>query len=351
VLDVFLAVALVLATTTAAAAISVVYRLRTTFDERLEASARRIAGEWAARSELAASLDSDAVVHHTLAAASALPGVDAALVLVGEGARRQTFALGLSQEEADRAALQTPANTNLRAVEVAYRYRLDEASGSSLPRAGLVVPLRGEDAVIGSLAALTRSSSPDFPEDTVAALEGIARRAGPALWTARLFADARQLADLDSLTGLYNRRCFHDFLEREVARARRYERRLSVIVLDLDNFKVINDLVGHLAGDAVLAAVADRIRGVVRATDIACRVGGDEFGVILPESNVSDAERLADRIVRAVASTSTDNSGPLRVSAGVAELVRADTATDVFERADQALYQAKSLGKARTVAS
>jgi diguanylate cyclase (GGDEF)-like protein len=347
-----LAAALVLATATAAAAVYLVYRLRRTFDDRLSASARRIAGEWASRSELAASLDADAVVHHTLAAAAALPGVDAALVLVGDGASRQTFALGLSQEEADRVALQTPANTNLRAVEVAYRYRLDEAgSSSSLPRAGLVVPLHGDEAAIGSLAAISRSTPPGFPEETVGALEGIARRAGPALWTARLFAEARQLADLDSLTGLYNRRCFHDFLDREVARARRYERQLSVIVLDLDNFKLINDRVGHLAGDAVLAAVAERIRSVMRATDIACRVGGDEFGVILPESSRADGERLADRIVRAVAMSSTDSGGPLRISAGVAELHRTDAAKDVFERADQALYQAKSEGKARTVAS
>jgi diguanylate cyclase (GGDEF)-like protein len=352
VLTVLLVAALVIATATAGAAVYLVHRLRSTFDERLGAAARRIAGEWASRSELAASLDADAVVHHTLAAAAALPGVDAALVLVGEGAQRQTFALGLSQDEADRAALQTPANTNLRAVEIAYRYRLDEAgASSSLPRAGLVVPLHGEEAVVGSLAAISRSAPPAFTEETVGALEGIARRAGPALWTARLFAEARQLADLDSLTGLYNRRCFHDFLEREVARARRYDRRLSVIVLDLDDFKEINDLVGHLAGDAVLAAVAERIRGVMRGSDIACRVGGDEFGVILPESSRADAEHLAERIMRSVATTTIESSGPLRISAGVAELLGTDGAREVFERADQALYQAKGEGKARTVAS
>jgi GGDEF domain-containing protein len=232
-----LVAALVLAAGTAAAAIVLVFRLRATFEERLTAAARTIAGEWAARSELAASLDADAVIHQTLAATAALPGVDGAVVLLDEGGNRQTHAQGLSQEEATRVGLQTPANTNLRAMEVSYRYRLDEVSeASSLPRVGLVVPLRAEDRAIGSLAAISRSSSPAFPEETVGALEGIARRAGPALWTSRLFAEARQLADLDSLTGLYNRRCFHDFLAREVARARRYERRLAVVVLDLDNF-------------------------------------------------------------------------------------------------------------------
>jgi len=221
---------------------------------------------------------------------------------------------------------------------------------SSLPRVGLVVPLRGEEHAMGSLAAISRSSEPEFPEETVGALEGIARRAGPALWTARLFAEARQLADLDSLTGLYNRRCFHAFLEREVARARRYERRLAVVVIDLDDFKRINDRIGHLAGDTVLADVAERIRSAVRTTDIPARVGGDEFAVILPESSRADGERLASRIMRAVAAAPTANAGILHVSAGVAELARDDSSADVFERADHALYRAKGEGKARMVA-
>jgi diguanylate cyclase (GGDEF)-like protein len=347
-----LAGALVLAVATASVATVIALRTRQRFEERLAAAARRIAGEWSARSELAASLDAEAVIHHTLSATAALPGVDGALLLVDENGERRTVALGLSQEEADRAALQTPANTNLRAMEVAYRYRLDEVGDASkLPRVGLVVPLRGEDKPIGSLAAISRSATPHFNDDTVAALEGIARRAGPALLTARLFAEARQLADLDSLTGLYNRRCFHDFLEREVARARRYERRLSVIVLDLDNFKRINDRIGHLAADAVLAGVAERIRIAVRGTDIAARVGGDEFAIILPESGRGDAERLAGRIMRGVSTTPTQNAGVLQVSAGVAELGRDDSAANLFERADNALYRAKDAGKARTVAS
>ena len=114
------------------------------------------------------------------------------------------------------------------------------------------------------------------------------------------FAEAREQAELDSLTGLHNRRLFYEFLGREIARAHRYERYVSVIVFDLDDFKRINDRVGHLGGDAVLVEVAKRIRSVVRATDIACRVGGDEFAVILPESSREDAELLAERIAIAI---------------------------------------------------
>ena len=92
------------------------------------------------------------------------------------------------------------------------------------------------------------------------ALEELASRAGPAIENARRFREARQLADLDALTGLHNRRYFHETLEREVARAQRYERRLALIVFDLDDFKAINDRIGHLAGDAVLAEAAERVR-------------------------------------------------------------------------------------------
>jgi diguanylate cyclase (GGDEF)-like protein len=346
-----LVAALALAVCVAAIATTAFLRLRLQFDERLSASARRIAGEWASRSELASSLDAEAVIQRTLSATMALPGVDAALVLADEDGARRTFALGLSQEEADRVALQTPPNSNLRAVEVAYRYRLDEVGkASSLPRTGLVVPLRGEKGMVGSLAAVSRSSTPGFSEETVGVLEGIARRAGPALSTARLFAEARQLADLDSLTGLYNRRTFHDCLAREVARARRYERRLAVLVLDVDNFKRINDQIGHLAGDSVLAEVAERIRTVIRASDIAGRVGGDEFAIILPESSTSDGERLAERIIRSVGTAPVGRAGALKVSVGVAELARDETPDRVFERADEALYRAKGTGKARTIA-
>ncbi len=346
-----LALVLVLVVALAAGAVAGVFglRLRRTLDERVAAAADRIAGEWASRPELAASLDPAALIDQTLSEVAALPGVDAALMLVGEGGERRVAAFGLSPEEAERAALQAPPSTNLRAIEVVYRYRLDDAGGlSARPRAGVVVPLRADDQALGSLAALSRSPNASFTDEAVGALEGIARRAGPALLTARRFAEARQLADLDSLTGLYNRRAFHEALDREVARALRYERRLALIVLDLDDFKHVNDSVGHLAGDAVLSEVGQRILAIVRTTDIACRFGGDEFGIILPESGRTDAELLADRIMRAVSAKPIGKAGMLHASAGVAELMRDDTVADLFERADHALYRAKDAAKART---
>ena len=236
-------------------------------------------------------------------------------------------------------------------IEIVYRYRLDDAAEvSARPRAGMVVPLRAGDQALGSLAALSRSSSARFFDGAIDALEAISRRAGPALVTARRFAEARQLAELDSLTGLYNRRAFHDALQREVARARRYDRRLALLVLDLDDFKHVNDSRGHLAGDAVLTEVGRRILSLVRATDIACRFGGDEFAVILPESARADAELLAQRIVNAIASKPVENVGPVGASAGVAELTADDSGSEFFDRADVALYRAKDAGKRRRAA-
>ena len=292
--------------------------------------------------ELASSLDPADVVARALAAAAALPGADAALLIL-DG---RSEALGLSEQEIERAALETPRNTNLRSMEVVYRYRLEEVEGGgNLPRGALVVPLRTGDGTIGSLSAITRSNPPAFPDEAADVLEALALRAGPALGNAQRFVEATRLSELDPLTGLGNRRVFHQLLAREVARSRRYGRRLSLIVLDLDDFKRINDRLGHLAGDEVLAEVANRMRSCIRSTDIGCRVGGDEFAVLLPESNRGDADHLAARIERAVGSEPIAKAGTLKISAGVAELSPDDTPSDLFERADEDLYRAKAAAK------
>jgi diguanylate cyclase (GGDEF)-like protein len=154
-------------------------------------------------------------------------------------------------------------------------------------------------------------------------------------------AVARQLADLDSLTGLLNQRSFHELLTHEVARAHRYKRRLALIVIDVDNFKSINDEIGHLEGNIVLNEVAGRVRTAIRAADIACRIGGDEFAVILPESNGNDAHLLAERVVLGVSDPPLPDAPLLSISAGVGELRDGDSANDLFARADKDLYGAK----------
>jgi diguanylate cyclase (GGDEF)-like protein len=349
-----LTIAVVLACAVAVAAVVVVRRTRASVDARVAelAAGLRHSNDPGYSSELAASLDPGDVVDRSLDAVVALPGVEAALISIDEEHGAIRHAVGLTEDEVERTLLQMPTHPDLMALEVGYSYRLDDVDGSAkLPRSALTVALRADGDTIGSVAAISRSSANGFPDGTRAALEGLARRAGPAIWNALRYAEAREHAELDSLTGLHNRRLFYEFLTREIARARRYERYVSVIVFDLDDFKRINDRIGHLGGDAVLAEVADKVRSVVRATDIPCRVGGDEFAVILPESSRDDAELLADRISLAIRTQKIEKIGALKISAGVAELRVDDTAADLFKRADHALYRAKHAGKARVVAN
>jgi diguanylate cyclase (GGDEF)-like protein len=206
------------------------------------------------------------------------------------------------------------------------------------------------DTSLGTLWVFWRSSQPEPNEEQVALLEELALRAGPAIENARRFQEARQLADLDALTGLHNYRFFHDTLGREVTRAHRYDRRLALVLFDIDDFKAVNDRVGHLAGDSVLAEAAQRVRTVVRGADIACRVGGDEFAVILPEAAQPDAEALYRRLEDALQNWRSGDT-PLRLSAGIAELQADDDAISFFKRADAALYRAKEGGKGQAIAA
>jgi diguanylate cyclase (GGDEF)-like protein len=337
-------------------------------NERMDELGRELAGaleraeEEGRRSrifgELAGSIDLDEVLSRALEAAGALEGADAALVMLPDvqGGKPLVATLGLSVEEAERHAITGPPDGRLaRSITMSYTYpELDgqaAGSGEEIIHAGLAVPLPGETQTLGYLTVFTRSKGHQFTDDDVRLLETLAVRAAPAIENARRFREARQLADLDALTGLHNRRYFHEALARECARAHRYERKLALIVFDLDDFKDINDRIGHLAGDAALAEAAERVRDVVRTADTACRVGGDEFGVILPESSLQDADQLYRRILSAVSSRPLGAAGKIYLSAGVAELRPEDDPVSLFQRADDALYRAKEAGKGRVVAA
>jgi len=300
--------------------------------------------------ELAGSIDLDEVLSRTLEAAGAVPGVDAVLVSVSTEEHNPIVAtIGLSSEEANRQVITGPPDGNeARAISLVYQYPPGTDAADAV-HSGLAVPVPGETGPIGFLSVYSRSPDHRFAEDEIRELEELSQRAGPAIENARRFREARQLADLDALTGLHNRRYFHETLAREVARAHRYGRRLALIVFDLDDFKAINDRIGHLAGDAVLAETAERVRDVVRSADVACRVGGDEFAVILPESTTGDADQLYHRLLGAVSTRPVGQVGRLSISAGMAELREDDNPTAFFERADEALYRAKEHGKGQVV--
>jgi diguanylate cyclase (GGDEF)-like protein len=329
--------------------------LETRLDElaRELSSAVRRAEDEAQRSrflgQIATTIDLDDAIGSTLEAAAGLPKVDAAVVELdptGDRDERLLGSIGLDREDAEEAGVRifagTPEPREARAIEHSYLYG-EQAAGAV--HGALGVPLVGRNGRIGWLGVFSRDPDVRFSDADVRRLEDLAERCAPAIENARRFREARQLADLDSLTGLHNRRYFYETLGREVDRAQRYQRQLSLVIVDVDGFKEINDRIGHLAGDAVLAEIADRIRQVVRSADIPCRVGGDEFAVIVPEVEVGQARQLVGRIQRAVSAQPIARAGRVRVSAGVADIQPNDSPTSLFERGDESLYSAKHAGK------
>ncbi|TMA74386.1 MAG: diguanylate cyclase [Deltaproteobacteria bacterium] len=162
----------------------------------------------------------------------------------------------------------------------------------------------------------------------------------------------RALAQTDGLTGLPNFRSFHARLEEEVSRAHRYGHPLACAMVDLDGLKEINDKLGHAAGNRAIVALADAVREELRDTDFAARYGGDEFVVLLPQTNETQGAQFAERLRRRLVEVSQDAGLPVRGSIGVAavnagELDSADAAEDLLRRADEALYRAKRSGRDR----
>lgn len=168
----------------------------------------------------------------------------------------------------------------------------------------------------------------------------------------------RELSITDSLTGLFNQRYFHVYLSREMARAERYKRSLSLICLDLDHFKQCNDEMGHLEGDNVLRLVGEILQGVTRRTDPSFRYGGDEFFVLLPETDLSEAATTANKIRRTLEDRwpyDVRHEGVriqrVTMSVGIAQAEPGEAPVSLLRRADMAMYEAKRGGGDRVVTS
>jgi diguanylate cyclase (GGDEF)-like protein len=156
-------------------------------------------------------------------------------------------------------------------------------------------------------------------------------------------AETFRMAITDELTGLYNRRYLDDQLARVHATAVRSQRHYALLAMDVDDFKLVNDTYGHAKGDAALVAFAEDLRSVIRASDIAVRIGGDEFLVVMPEGSVADAEALAKRVQRAL--TRRTKPQEIRsVSAGVVEWRPHVGPEILLAEADQLVYQGKRVG-------
>lgn len=160
-----------------------------------------------------------------------------------------------------------------------------------------------------------------------------------------------KLATTDDLTQAYNRRKVYDMAEHELLRTSRYKYDLSILILDIDHFKRINDNHGHDIGDKTLTQFAQNVKNMIRQTDIFGRIGGEEFIIILPSTSIAEAKTFAERIREFIAISEYPTVGKITVSIGGAEFTDGDDIESLVKRADDALYEAKNNGRNRVIAA
>lgn len=221
------------------------------------------------------------------------------------------------------------------------------------PAAGafLAIPLLADGAKPIGAIALHRKMPNSFAKDEIELLRKIAGQAAQVIDRITQYQHHRELSLTDELTGIFNRRYFNQRYEREIQRAQRYERPLTLIMIDIDHFKTFNDNHGHLMGDRVLQGVANLLEHSIRKADLLARFGGEEFVILLPEIDKERGRKVAEKLRRAVERAEfpkeeTQPLGKITISLGLASFPEdSSRAPDLLERADRALYTAKTLGR------
>jgi diguanylate cyclase (GGDEF)-like protein len=213
----------------------------------------------------------------------------------------------------------------------------------------LGVPLLYKGVVLGSLCFHQCQRERHFQKHDLEFIRQVADEATIAMTHAEMYRHIQQQAKTDSLTGLYNKASFHENLHQEVERARRSNSELSVMMIDLDFLKKVNDTYGHILGDEMIKLLGSRLRQSLRQIDIIARFGGDEFGVILPETSYDGAKLLGQRLAEEILATIHPIAGNLSASIGVAGAPPEKLEGEhLIELADKALYLAKKRGKSRS---
>jgi diguanylate cyclase (GGDEF)-like protein len=253
------------------------------------------------------------------------------LPTVGSGVLARVVRTGAPAGIDDYSTLEP--DSPLRAHALAHGYR-----------ASVAAPVDVAGRLWGAVLATTRRED-GLPADAEARLERFAELVALAIANAEARARLAAQAASDPLTGLANHRAFFERLFIEVERSRRHERPLSLVLIDLDHFKRVNDTRGHLAGDRVLVEVTQRLSALARAEDTLARIGGEEFAWLLPETRAPEAWAAAERARRAIGDSPFPDVGRVTMSAGVAELVAGASVSELFCAADAALYGAKAQGR------
>ena len=211
-----------------------------------------------------------------------------------------------------------------------------------------IVPLVCQDRVVGILNLADKTEGDSFDCEDIALIELFSQLVGASIGNIKLFEKIQRQATTDGLTGLANHKTFYEILEKELWRSRRYGGQISLIMVDVDNLKKINDAYGHRAGDKVIREISRKVKECIRQIDTAARYGGDEFAVILPNTSLTDATVVAERMVGAVAHSPTTwkkEQIALSISVGLGQYDADTNPEDITSRSDQALYTAKQAGK------
>jgi len=221
------------------------------------------------------------------------------------------------------------------------------------PKSGsfLVIPILLKKKHPLGVLSLHRSTVDSFSQNEITLFKKICKEIAKVLDKTFLFRHTRELSITDELTGLYNRRYFNQRYEREVLRAKRYKRPLSVIMVDIDYFKNYNDINGHILGDEVLKKVANSLESNLRKADIVARYGGEEFVILLPEIDKNQADQVAEKLRLAIEKGKFPREefqpkGTVTISLGLATLPDdSSNSQELLECADRALYRAKANGR------
>jgi diguanylate cyclase (GGDEF)-like protein len=336
---------------------------------QLERSKREHTVLYQASQALGAALTEQAVLDAALAAAEQIVAYDFAAVTNYEVETAQHSVRRAVGEGAEQLAnLSFRDNTSLTAMAVQNRhylpYRGDFDAGSQIVYTRntnlsgmcslLILPLCVREVPIGTLALAARRRDA-FGRDVRPALQVLANQTAVALSNAASVARLEELATTDGLTGCYNKRYFNDELKQRLQAAQRFDRKLSLVITDIDHFKVVNDTYGHHTGDVVIKELGAILKRLKRETDVVARFGGEEFCILCEETDTKGAMLLAERVRQELADTVFETElGKLKVTCSLGVATFPGNAADkqtLFASADKALYAAKHGGRNRVCAA